>query len=70
MRKTNLSSDSIFYSEQKYCAVYCVRMYQCVTVRVLFTLDGYLTISRNGPYKGGHLAFYFKLNFKQVYNVL
>ena len=27
-------------------------------------------ISRNGPYIGGHLAFYFKLNFKQVYNVL
>ena len=26
--------------------------------------------SRNGPYIGGHLAFYFKLNFKQVYNVL
>ena len=21
-------------------------------------------ISRNGPYIGGHLAFYFKLNFK------
>ena len=29
-----------------------------------------LRISRNGPYIGGHLAFYFKLNFKQVYNVL
>ena len=29
-----------------------------------------LSISRNGPYIGGHLAFYFKLNFKQVYNVL
>ena len=29
-----------------------------------------LVISRNGPYIGGHLAFYFKLNFKQVYNVL
>ena len=27
-------------------------------------------ISRNGPYIGGHLAFYFKLNFKQLYNVL
>ena len=27
-------------------------------------------ISRNGPYIGGHLAFYFKLNFKQGYNVL
>ena len=27
-------------------------------------------ISRNGPYIGGHLAFYFKLNFKQVYTVL
>ena len=27
-------------------------------------------ISRNGPYIGGHLAFYFKLNCKQVYNVL
>ena len=27
-------------------------------------------ISRIGPYIGGHLAFYFKLNFKQVYNVL
>ena len=27
-------------------------------------------ISRNGPYIGGHLAFYFKLNFKQIYNVL
>ena len=27
-------------------------------------------ISRNGPYIGGHLAFYFKLNFKQVYDVL
>ena len=27
-------------------------------------------ISRNGPYIGGHLAFYFKLNFKHVYNVL
>ena len=30
----------------------------------------YINISRNGPYIGGHLAFYFKLNFKQVYNVL
>ena len=29
-----------------------------------------LCISRNGPYIGGHLAFYFKSNFKQVYNVL
>ena len=29
-----------------------------------------VSISRNGPYIGGHLAFYFKLNFKQVYNVL
>ena len=28
------------------------------------------TISRNRPYIGGHLAFFFKLNFKQVYNVL
>ena len=27
-------------------------------------------ISRNGPYIGGHLAFYFKLNLKQVYNAL
>ena len=27
-------------------------------------------ISRNGPYIGGHLAFFFKLNFKPVYNVL
>ena len=27
-------------------------------------------ISRNGPYIGGHLAFYFKLNVIQVYNVL
>ena len=26
-------------------------------------------ISRNGPYISGHLAFYFKLNFK-FYNVL
>ena len=23
-------------------------------------------ISRNGPYIGGHLAFYFKLNFKHL----
>ena len=30
----------------------------------------HVVISRNGPYIGGHLAFYFKLNFKQVYNVL
>ena len=30
----------------------------------------FFVISRNGPYIGGHLAFYFKLNFKQVYNVL
>ena len=29
-----------------------------------------LDISRNGPYIGGHLAFYFKFNFKHVYNVL
>ena len=27
-------------------------------------------ISRYGPYIGSHLAFYFKLNVKQVYNVL
>ena len=27
-------------------------------------------ISRNGPYIGGHLAFYFKLNVIQVYKVL
>ena len=26
-------------------------------------------IWRNGPYIGGHLAFYFKLNFKHVYNL-
>ena len=26
-------------------------------------------IWRNGPYIGGHLAFFFKLNFKHVYNL-
>ena len=26
-------------------------------------------IWRNGPYIGGHLALYFKLNFKHVYNL-
>ena len=31
--------------------------------------DARLNIWRNGPYIGGHLAFFFKLNFKHVYNL-
>ena len=41
-----------------------------VVVLVALAVVAVLAISRNGPYIGGHLAFYFKLNFKQVYNVL
>ena len=45
---------------------------QVETVHDLWQAFGWsqATISRNGPYIGGHLAFYFKLNFKQVYDVL
>ena len=39
-------------------------------MRMVWTEREFSLISRNGPYIGGHLAFYFKLNFKQVYNVL
>ena len=32
-------------------------------------MKAYVSIWRNGPYIGGHLAFFFLLNFKHVYNL-
>ena len=48
------------------CGSWIISGMQCVPVNAILCV----LIWRNGPYIGGHLAFFFKLNFKHVYNLL